>query len=141
MSIQNELRRHPANRLDGARDMAHKAVQLVTKAARANLTAEPDDSHSNLGWNGELGAFVSHPLPGNSGDLFVGLNISQLKLMIVSDGQAGPSLELAGSSETGPGEWLDEQLAHQGADTIVPQRRYRKTTSCKQDGRSLRRHE
>ena len=40
MTIQNDLRRHPARSLDGARDMAHKAVQLVTKAARANLTAE-----------------------------------------------------------------------------------------------------
>lgn len=114
MTIQNNLRRHPANALNGARDMAHKAAQLVTKAARANLTAEHDDSHSNLGWESELGAFVSQPLPGNSGDLFVGLNISRLTLMIVNDGQAGPNLELAGVSDVDAGEWLDGQLAQSG---------------------------
>ncbi|GBF25506.1 hypothetical protein MnTg02_00538 [bacterium MnTg02] len=120
MTNQNDLRRHPARSLDGARDMAHKAVQLVTKAARANLTAEHDDSHSNLGWKGDLGAFVSQPLPGNSGDLFVGLNISRLSLMIVSDGQAGPSLELAGVSDSDAGEWLDGQLAQSGLRAASP---------------------
>ena len=54
--MQNDLQRHPVEALGGARDMAHKAVQLVTRAARVNLTAEDDDSHSNLGWNDELGA-------------------------------------------------------------------------------------
>jgi len=124
MPIENALRGYPADALDGARDMAHKAVQLVTKAARANLAAESDDSHSNLGWNSKLGAFVSQPLPGDGGDLFVGLNISGLTLMIASDGETGPSLELSGVSDADAGEWLDGKLAQSGlraaSNTALP---------------------
>lgn len=108
--MQNPLQLHPVTALDGARDMAHKAVQLITKAARANLDAKPDDSHSNLGWKDEAGAFVTQPLPGNDGEIFLGLNVSRLKLLIVNGDEAGPSLELTGVSETDAGKWMDEQL-------------------------------
>ncbi len=112
--MQNDLQRHPVKALEGARDMAHKAAQLVTRAARANLNAEDDDSHSNLGWKDELGAFVSQPLPGNNGDLYVGLNISGLTLMIISGDEPGPSLDLAGVSEVDASEWLDRKLTLSG---------------------------
>ena len=109
--MQNPLQLHPVTALEGARDMAHKAVQLVTKAARANLKAKPDDSHSNLGWNDEFGAFVSQPLSGNTGETFIGLNISRLTLLIIKADESGPSLELTGVSVADAGKWMDEQLA------------------------------
>ena len=112
--MQNDIQRHPVKALDDARDMAHKAVQLVTKAARANLIAEDDDSHSNMGWEDDAGAFVSQPLPGNNGDLYVGLNISRLTLMIISGDEPGPSLDLAGVSEVDASEWLDRKLTLAG---------------------------
>jgi hypothetical protein len=112
--MQNDLQRHPVKALDGARDMAHKAVQLVTKAARANLEAAPDDSHSNLGWIDDLGALVSQPLAGNNGNLYVGLNLSRLSLMIISGDEPGPSLDLAGVSDVDASEWLDRKLALAG---------------------------
>ena len=112
--MQNDLQRHPVTALEDARDMAHKAVQLVTKAARANLEAAPDDSHSNLGWRDGLATFVSQPLPASSGDVFVGLNVSQLSLMTISGDEPGPHLDLAGISEGDAVKWLDEQLVALG---------------------------
>ncbi len=118
--MQNALQIHPVTGLEGARDMAHKAVQLVTKAARANLKAQPDDSHSNLGWKDDVGAFVSQPLPGNDGDLFVGFNISRLSLIIISGEEPRPSFDLAGVSEADAGKWMDEQLAVLGLQAASP---------------------
>jgi hypothetical protein len=118
--MQNPLQLHPVTALEGARDMAHKAVQLVTMAARANLDAKPDDSHSNLGWKDEAGAFVTQPLPGKDGETFVGLNISRLTLLIVRGGEVGPSLELSGVSEADAGIWIDEQLSTLGLQAASP---------------------
>ena len=120
--MKNDLQRHPADALECARDMAYRAVQLVTKAARANLEAAPDDSHSNLGWRDDIGTFVSQPLPGDTGEVFVGLNISGLTLMILRGNELGPSLNLAGVSEMDAGAWLDGQLSTLGlrAASTVP---------------------
>lgn len=51
-----------ASDLVEARMLSHLAVQWPSKAARANLSAVADDSHSNLGWNGKHHALVSHHL-------------------------------------------------------------------------------
>lgn len=48
--------------LTAARQVAHAACQWPSRAARANLTAETDDSHSNLGWGARFNALTSHPL-------------------------------------------------------------------------------
>lgn len=120
--MQNDLQRHSVTALEGARDMAHKAVQLVTKAARANIKAVPDDSHSNLGWKKGLGMFVSQPLTTSSGDVFVCFHVSWLSLMIIIGDELGPSLYLAGVSDEDAGTWLDGQLAALGlqAASTVP---------------------
>jgi hypothetical protein len=48
--------------LTAARQVAHAACQWPSRAARTNLTAEADDSHSNLGWETALNALAGHPL-------------------------------------------------------------------------------
>ena len=57
MTMEELFEVDPAT-LVAARQACHLACQWPSKAARANLSAKPDDSHSNLGWNGALGALV-----------------------------------------------------------------------------------
>lgn len=118
--MKNNLLLNSGIALNGARDMAHKAVQIVTKAARANLEAKPDDSHSNLGWNDKFGAFMSQPMPGGNGDLFVGLDIARLKLIVVQEDRLVSYLELASASDIYAGKWLDDQLALSGLAATSP---------------------
>src|SRR5262249_7419760 len=41
----------------GPRLQAHHAVQWLARAARAYIPPQPDDEHTNLGWDGALGGF------------------------------------------------------------------------------------
>jgi hypothetical protein len=97
-----------------ARTLAHHAAQWATRAARANLQAAPDDSHSILTWDGERSALFSQPLPADGANVRVGLRIGL--------GTAGPALiilrgdivldtyELAGRRDSMVGVWLDSAL-------------------------------
>src|SRR5215472_15715998 len=49
-------------RLSEARLQAHYAVQWLARAARAYVPPQPDDGHTNLGWDGALRGFTTHPL-------------------------------------------------------------------------------
>jgi hypothetical protein len=106
MSTTSKIHDCPLDVLAAARNHAHKAAQLLTKAARANLEAQPDDSHSNLSWDAGRGAFLSQPL---AGDVRVGLDISALRLIVA--GSSDASLDLNGKSDAEALDWLDAQLA------------------------------
>ncbi|HUT51478.1 MAG TPA: hypothetical protein VM325_19290 [Alphaproteobacteria bacterium] len=124
MNDLGSIRRIAPARLSTARDLAHKAVQLVTKAARANLTAAPDDSHSNLGWERKRGAFLSQPIMGKTGTTVIGFAVSGFELIVIHDGQEIAARKLAGIADTDAAEWLDTQLANTGlaptASTTLP---------------------
>src|SRR5581483_7681721 len=80
-----------------ARLQAHYAVQWLARAARAYVPERPDDSHTNLGWDGDFGGFVTHPLKDGSR---IGLRIADLTLAIVGkdtlslDGRADPEVRV-----------------------------------------------
>ena len=56
------LRGIDQRRLSEARLQAHYAVQWLGRVARAYVPPQPDDEHTNLGWDGALGGFTTHPL-------------------------------------------------------------------------------
>jgi hypothetical protein len=56
----SSLREPRPEKLAPARELAHYAVQWTTRAARANLPAVPDDSHSALAWDSPREALVEH---------------------------------------------------------------------------------
>jgi len=110
--------------LAGARDVAHHAVQLLYKAAIVNLRSEPDDSHSNLGWDSELCAYTTRSLHAANRQAFaVGLDIETLTLLGIEDGAVSARLSLDGLGYEEAAEWVDEQLVEQRltpiADTAV----------------------
>lgn len=110
MSSDSELRSRAPAELRGARAIAHKAVQLATKAARANLTAAPDDSHSNLGWDPENKRFLSQPISNKNGTWYVGVSLSPLSVSVLHETVAVETLMLEGITYAQAIEWLDAQL-------------------------------
>ncbi len=96
-----------------ARAQAHKAVQIIAKAAIANLPAKPDDSHTNFEWRSADGAFFIAPLEGVDGVIEIGLRIADLKLIARSAGEKR-AFPLNGQSHNAAIQWLDEFLAAAG---------------------------
>ena len=114
MTSESIIRNCPPTELSHARAVAHRAVQLVTAAARANLEPAADDSHSNLGWDKTSRLFVSQPLPGQDGDRFVGLTLAPLRLNVIENDQSQASCNLQGLALSDAFRWLDGQLMDRG---------------------------
>jgi hypothetical protein len=90
--------------------MTHKAVQLLTLAARANLEPAADDSHSNLGWDTTSKRFLSQPMPLNDRAMLIGLSLSPLRLEVVQDETTRDKLDMEGQTTEDALQWLDRQL-------------------------------
>ncbi len=102
-------------KLTDARVQAHYAVQWLAKLARAAVPAQPDDSHTNLGWDDRLGGFVTHPLPDGAR---LGLRLSALTLT-AEGGEAGRperAFPLIGRSDADARAWMGLAFAADGLD-------------------------
>jgi hypothetical protein len=101
-------------RLHDARVQAHHAVQWLARAARAYVPAQPDDSHTNLGWDEAFGGFETHKMQGAR----IGVKIAPLSLAILEGRDSTPSriLPLEGLKEGDIRGWLGEELGHLGLD-------------------------
>ena len=93
-----------------ARAIAHHAAQWPTKAARANIEAQADDSHSSLAWDSERGVLFSQPLPAGASQVRVGLRLSGLALILMRGTLVLDTYELAGRRDSMVGVWLDSAL-------------------------------
>ncbi|MGI9328835.1 MAG: hypothetical protein ACR2PZ_26705 [Pseudomonadales bacterium] len=103
----------PPDALVPARTLTHQACQWPSKAARANISAKADDSHSNLGWDHEHKALISHGL--DEGLRFqLGFNFSTASLLWLVDNAIVERLELSSQSEQSVGEWVDAHLIDAG---------------------------
>ncbi len=110
MNLDAELRTQPPKFLDKARALAHKGVQFPSIAARANLPAKDDDSHSNLSWDAAAGRFVSQPIPRGDTTYRVGLSLSPMRLSLINEDRPVAVLELENVSCDDAAEWLDIRL-------------------------------
>ena len=93
-----------------ARNVAHHAAQWPTKAARANLEAKTDDSHSAYTWDADRGVLFSQPMPGRDAEVRVGLRLSGLALVLMRGKLVLDTYELAGRRDSMVGVWLDSAL-------------------------------
>jgi hypothetical protein len=98
-------------RLREARLQAHHAVQWLARAARAFVPPQPDDSHTNLGWDDALDGFAMHPL---GSDLRLGLRMSPLILVLTGPSTQG--FHLGGETDADARRWVGEQLSARGLD-------------------------
>jgi len=106
------LRGIDQRRLSEARLQAHYAIQWL---ARAYVPPQPDDEHTNLGWDGALGGFITHPFKDGAG---LSLKVTDLTLALHVDkgGTHVQSFSLDGRSDAQAREWLSEQLGARGLD-------------------------
>ena len=93
-----------------ARLLAHHALQWLARAARANLKAVPDDSHSSTAWDSELAAFVSQPMATGSGEIRVGLRMVGFTLVVLRRGAVLDAFQLDHRTDAQAGAWIDSKL-------------------------------
>jgi hypothetical protein len=109
------LRGVERRRLSEARLQAHHALQWLARAARAYVPPQPDDGHTNLGWDGALGGFTTHPF--KNGDR-LSLQMTDLTLAW-RDSAAGVPVQtfsLDGRPDMEARHWLAGQLGARGLD-------------------------
>lgn len=106
------LRKPEPTALAAARALAHRAVQWPARAARANLTPTPDDSHTSLAWDPDMAALLSQPLEGG---VRVGLHVAVLEL-VFAKGSRSEVFALAGKPDAEVDNWLDGKLVAAGLE-------------------------
>ena len=94
--------------LRAARLQTHYAAQWLARAARACIPPQPDDGHTNLGWDGGFDGVTTHPLQAG---IRLGLRMPDLTLALVENARISHSLPLHGRTEAEAREWLGEQMA------------------------------
>ena len=102
-------------RLSEARLQAHHAIQWLARATRAYVPPQPDDAHTNVGWDAALGRFTTHPLQDGA---WLSLRITDLTLALhVGEGSTQvQSFSLDDRSDAQARQWLGEQLSARGLD-------------------------
>ena len=100
-----------------ARNLTHHAVQWVSKAARANLEALPDDSHSSLSWDAARSAFVSQPLMAGGAEVRLGFRLRRFALIILRNNRELDEFELGGRKDSSVEVWFDSALRALGLKT------------------------
>jgi hypothetical protein len=101
-------------RLQDARLQAHHAAQWLARSAFAFVSPNPDDSHSNLGWEEAFNGFATHKLQGAR----IGLKLFPFSLAILDGKDLPPTrvLNLDGHKEADLRAWLGEELGSLGLD-------------------------
>jgi hypothetical protein len=106
------LRGIDLGRVRAARLAAHHALQWLARAARAFVPPQPDDSHTNVGWDDALDGFTSHPF---KGELRLGLRVTDLTLVLAGAG-AQQSFALDRHTDADARQWLGRQIAAHDLD-------------------------
>jgi hypothetical protein len=101
--------------LSRARVQTHSAAQWLARAALAYVPARPNDSHTNFGWDGVFGGFITHALPDGTR---LGLKVTDLTLTVMEHTGADATilLPLGGCSDAQVRAWLGRQMAARGLD-------------------------
>ena len=102
-------RRH----LREARLQAHHAVQWLARAARAYVPPQPEDGHTNLGWDRALGGFTTHALADGAR---LSLRLTDLTLALHAGEGHVERFNLEGRQGAHARQWLGEQLGKRGFD-------------------------
>ncbi|MBX2873436.1 MAG: hypothetical protein KTR30_15090 [Saprospiraceae bacterium] len=81
----------------------HHAAQLLASTAESLLPSKADDSHTNLGWNKNLQALVTHPIE----DRYqLALAYASFSLSILDKGVIKTRFSLSGETREGVYHWL-----------------------------------
>jgi hypothetical protein len=106
----SKMGRTPPGALVEAREFAHHAAQWPARAARANLSAVPDDSHSAFTWDPSHAALVSQVLQAKGGGVRVGIRIARLELVVTRGSNVLDAFQFDGKTDAAAGAWIDAKL-------------------------------
>jgi len=106
----SRLGRIPPAGLTVARNLAHHAAQWPTRAARANLSAVSDDSHSAFTWETSHAALLTEGLPAKGGEVRVGIRVPRLELIVTRGDNVLDAFQYDGKTDAQAGAWLDAKL-------------------------------
>ena len=93
-----------------ARNLSHHALQWVNKAARANIEAAADDSHSSVSWDTERSAFLSQAMTAGSAEVRVGFSLRRFALVILRNNRDLDEYELGGRKDASVAVWFDSAM-------------------------------
>jgi len=114
MTPWRPIRTFDRARFAAARLQAHHATQWLARGARAYVLPQPDDGHTNLGWDDAFGGLITHPSP-HGGRL--GLRIADLTLApLAPDGSLGGTFALAGRRDADARDWLGARASAHALD-------------------------
>ncbi len=105
--------------LSEARVELHWAAQLLSAPGVSLLPAEEDYSHTNLGWDFELGVLSGRHVGQDS--LRAGLVFEGLELAVLDGERERSSMRLAGHTLQQSLSWLGRELAGEGAALVPPE--------------------
>src|SRR5258708_29671749 len=106
----SKMGRTPPAALAEVRCLAHHAAQWASKAARANASADSDDSHSAFIWDTLHAALVSQVLRAKGGGIRVGIRIARLELIVTSGNNVLDAYQFDGKTDAAAGAWIDSKL-------------------------------
>lgn len=100
--------------LNSHTEIAHRAIQLITKAAKSWLPEKADDSHTNQAWNINSASFSGHPFE-NGVTIEVGL--LPLQLIIRQNNSIVHEFSLAGQKHSAIEQKMVDALSTLGFDS------------------------
>ena len=112
------LRVVPPDRLHKARVQLHWAAQLLSAPGVSVLPAAEDYSHTNLGWDVELGVLSGRTVGPDS--LRVGLVFEGLELLVLDGERERSAMRLAGRTLQQSLSWLSRELLGEGTRLVLP---------------------
>lgn len=115
-----------APELRDARLQLHYAAQFASALGISYLAPQPDDSHTNLGWDPALAALRSRDVRAPSGGVSVAVQPRALTLLVLVDGAIAQRIPLHGSTVRNAEEKLRAALGAAGLDgqKLTLQRHY-----------------
>jgi len=91
----------------------HHAAQFLASTAESLLPHQADDSHTNLGWDSQKNALISHPLANR---FQLALEYSTFSLAILEEGLVKTRFFLAGHNQQEVYNWLQTTFNELGLD-------------------------
>ena len=97
--------------LSAAREWVHDACQPLSRAARANVSAAADDSHSAFQWASALKLLRTQP---TSRTTALAFDFDPARFIVLVHDQPAAALVLRDVSRDAARQWLDEELRRRG---------------------------
>ncbi len=102
-------------RFEPAEQQLHWAAQFIAMAGNSYLPSQPDDSHTNMGWEAGTQRICSQLLREEGVQVQVGIDVPGFRLLVLEEnGQELAAAGLHGRTREELRQWLEVQLAHLG---------------------------